>query len=150
MIAETRVQLVLADRGTVDQHSGCVNLLNAGWSWSKPAPGTGVAFVIAAIVEVPWDRCNVDLPFQLELVTDDGQIVQDPSGLPIVVAQVLRVSPRAGAPAGASGVGTILVEFPAPGLALEPRNYYHWRAQVDGLRDPQWQATFWVDADPMP
>jgi len=143
-----RIQLVLADRGTLDKGSGCLNLLNSGWSWTTEAPGSGVSMCVAAIVEVPWDRCNKDLPFVLRLVTDDRKPVLDGSGADITIAQTLRVAPRAGAPAGASGVGTLLVEFPSPGLSLPPRAYYHWVAEVDSLSNDQWQVTFWVDGSP--
>ncbi|MCX6432298.1 MAG: hypothetical protein NTX29_05745 [Actinobacteria bacterium] len=145
MTVNYRVQLVLADRGNLDKGSGGLNLLNAGWSWTQAPPGSGVSMCLAAIVEVPWDRCNKDLSFTLQLVTDDREPVRDDAGAAIVITQTLRVAPRSGAPAGASGVGTVLVEIPSPGLSLPPRAYYHWVAAVDHFQNDQWQATFWVD-----
>lgn len=142
-----RVQLVLADRGTVDKGSGGLNLLNAGWSWSRPESGQGVSMVLAAVIEVPWDRCNQDLVFTLRLCTDDWSPVCDPSGRPVEVTQRFRVAPRPGAPSGSTGVGTLLLEFPSPGLPLQPRRFYHWQASIDTQHNDQWQVTFWVDGD---
>ena len=140
-----RAALFIADRATVDRHTGGLNLLNAGWSVTAPAPGQGIVFSLGAIVDVPWDRCNISIPITLTLMTDDRSAVLDAQGRPITISQAIKVNARPGAPSGAGGVGTMLVEFPAPGLVLEPRNHYHWVASIDGQTNDQWQVTFWVD-----
>ncbi len=144
MTSDIRVHVTVANAGTVDQATGCLNLLNAGWSWTASDPSGGAAFVVAAIIEVPSHLCGSDLTFTLDLVSADEVIVRDDAGRPIVATQVVHIERHPETPRGALGVGTVLVEFPAKGLALTPGVNYAWRVSINGQHDPQWRTTFWV------
>lgn len=67
-------QLILADAAQAD--NGKVHMLGAGWSitGTPTAPQS-----VVALIKVPWDRANEQLPLRLNLLNEDGRDVLMPA-----------------------------------------------------------------------
>jgi len=62
--------MMLADAAQAVE--GKLYILGGGWSVTGPEPS---ASAIAAYIQVPWDRTNVEHQFRFELIDSDGQPV---------------------------------------------------------------------------
>ena len=131
-----KVTMLLADAAQVSE--GKLYVLGAGWRFTGPEP---VASAIALIFEIPWDRANEPIPFDLQLVDADGQTSVLPDGGELRVEGQIEVGRPPGHPPGesisapmAAGVGA---------LPLEPGTY-EWRLTVDGESSADWTLPFVV------
>jgi hypothetical protein len=153
-----KVEVLLADKGTLNQPQGTLNLLNVGWKQTvlQPSPlGPGMFMTaphaVAVFFEVEPRHCNHPIELVLSLLTEDGNPVQlpGPAG-----PQELRISQRptipspGGMPTGSPGSGNALVEI-FPGLPLAPGGY-RWQVMLDGEHDENWFASFRVNPPPLP
>jgi hypothetical protein len=145
-----KINIILADIGVQDA-SGKLNLLGAGWSTIGVLPnGLTSDIAIAVNIEVPWDQCNRELDFAIELVDEDSQPFQVPVGeemQPLRLAQKLVVPTIPGAPNGTPGSHNVLLQLKG-GLPLTPGRSYKWRAVVDGKEDEAGEARFYVLRQP--
>lgn len=78
--------MVLGDFARVTE--GKLDVLGGGWKVTGPGP---VNMGIGLIVEVPWTETNVKHKLRIQLVGEDGQLVQLP-GPPGQPASTLEVS----------------------------------------------------------
>jgi hypothetical protein len=113
-------------------------VLGAGWRFTGPEP---VASAIGLIFEIPWDRANQPIDFELLLVDADGQTSVLGDGGSLKVEGQIEVGRPAGHPPGesisapmAAGVGA---------LPLKP-GAYEWRLTVDGESSEDWTLPFVV------
>ena len=69
--------MMLADAAQAVE--GKLYILGGGWSITGPEPTPSA---IAAYIQVPWDRTNVQHEFRFELLDADGNpvILEDPEG----------------------------------------------------------------------
>src|SRR3954453_8017420 len=65
-----KVTMMLADAAQAVE--GKLYILGGGWWLSGPEPS---ASAIAAYIQVPWDRTNVEHQFRFELMDSGGQAV---------------------------------------------------------------------------
>ncbi len=131
-----KVTMLLADAAQVSE--GKLHVLGAGWRFTGPEP---VASAIGLIFEIPWDRANQPIPFELLLVDADGQTSVLADGGELKVEGEIEVGRPPGHPPGesisapiAAGVGALPL---APGA-------YEWRLTVDGESDENWTLPFVV------
>lgn len=128
MASPIEATLLLADAAQVDP-GGKVHILGAGWSitTSPTAPQS-----VVALIEIPWDRCNTQLPMQLALVDADGQPVILP-GQPGAPDQRMEFQSviEAGRPPGVTPGTAITAPFSlnVPSMPLTPGRY-SWRLVV--------------------
>ncbi len=143
------VNVVLADTGQQDPF-GKTHLLGAGWSTTQTGPnGLVPDQAVAVFLEVPWDRCNREMAFSLQLLDADGHPVLLPSAesaepsAALQVESVITATPPAGAPNGTPGTASFFVAL-VGGLPLEPGQRYSWQVRLDGESDDSWRASFFV------
>ena len=145
-----KINIILADLGAQDA-SGKLNLLGAGWSYIGVLPsGLTSDIAVAVTIEVPWDQCNRELDFVLELIDDDGKAFEVPVGderKPVRLSQKLVVATTPGAPNGTPGSATVLVQLQG-GLPLTPGRSYRWRAVLGNNEDEAGEARFFVLRQP--
>lgn len=144
--------MLLADKGKANPQQQTLDLLNAGWTTTTltvgPAGMMTTPQAIAVFFEVELARCNRPLNLQIELVDEDGQVIQLPGPAgpqPMRVTQSVTVRPPA-APTGTPGTGNALIEM-FPGVPLSPGRY-SWRVNLDGEHREDWEAGFYVNAPP--
>jgi hypothetical protein len=154
-MAEVKVQVLLADKGTANPPQATLNLLNAGWLTTQLVPTpqglAAPAMAVAVFFEVDVLRCGQPVPMVIELVDDDGMAVPmaTPDGTrPVRIEQTITVAAPPSAPHGTPGRGNTLVEI-VPGLVLRPGGY-RWRVQLDGREEEDWSAYFVVIGPPGP
>ncbi len=90
---------------------------------------------------VPWELTNPPITIDLQLLTQDGQPVQDSEGAPIGIQGRTEV----GRPPGIEpGIPIDLpIAFNVGGLGL-PAGRYTWRLSVNGATHEAWQLSFSV------
>lgn len=148
------VNVVLADTGQQDPY-GKTHLLGAGWSTTQVGPaGLVPDQAVAVFIEVPWDRCNRELAFLLQLIDADGRPVQlpsaeDESAAAIQVESVVTATPPPGAPNGTPGTASFFVHLQG-GLPLAAGQRYSWQVSLDGETDDSWRASFFVQRQQAP
>src|SRR5687768_7635417 len=69
-----KVTMLLAD--SAQAVDGKLYVLGGGWTVTGPEPAPSA---IALLIEVPWDRCNTQHQFRLDLVDNDGDPVLVPT-----------------------------------------------------------------------
>lgn len=139
-----KVNVILADTGR-PTGSGTLNLLNAGWTFTSGPPQPAQA--VAVFIEAPWDQLNRQLDLALELVDDNGQVVdvQTPDGVaPAQLTQPTIISNVPGAPNGTPGSTVVFMELGPGVLQLSAGRRYTWRLSIDGQHEESWEASFWV------
>jgi len=162
-VSIVKLYVLLADRGVQNPHNGTLSLLNVGWSVTQlrrvfgpgaPADAppllTG-AQVVVVFLEAELAMCNRALTLEMELLTEDGEVVEvpAPSGQQAVrLEQSIMVPSPAGVPTGFPGRATAMMELPT-GLPLSP-GIYRWQARINGKEEEEWSALFYVAAPPQP
>lgn len=157
-----RVHVLLADKGTQNPHGATLNLLNAGWSVTQLRRLAGPAAppsaplmtgpqVVVVFLEADLAMCNRPLALEIELVSEDGDLVQvaGPAGpQPVRLEQKVIVPSPPGVPTGFPGRATAMMDLPT-GIPLAP-GIYRWQARVNGQAEDGWSARFYVAAPPEP
>jgi hypothetical protein len=145
-----KVNVVLADYGQSDPQ-GKVHLIGAGWSMTAVGPkGLTPDSCVAVFLEVPWDKCNRELPVEVQLVDEDGNavIIHTPAGdQPVHLTNPLVIATIPGAPNGSPGCGAVVLNLQG-GLPLAPGHWYTWRVSVDSELRDDWSARFFVQRLP--
>lgn len=120
-----KATMLLADFAQVSD--GKLTLIGAGWKFT-PGGQMAIPFGLGIIVEIPWDRANQQHTWRLELVTEDGQPVNEngPDGdkKPIRLAGGLEVGRPAGVPNGSNLSAVLAIN--APPLALPHNKGFEW------------------------
>jgi hypothetical protein len=158
-----KIYVLLADRGTHNTQTGTLNLLNVGWAIThlRPPPGqagpetasaltTGPS-VVVVFIEAELAMCNKTLSLEIELLTEDGQVVAipGPAGPQAVrLEQPIIVPSPPGVPTGFPGHATAMMELPT-GIPLAA-GIYRWQARVNARVEDEWSAQFYVAAPPQP
>jgi hypothetical protein len=131
--------MMLADAAQAVE--GKLYILGGGWSITGPEPS---ASAIAAYIQVPWDRTNVQHGFRFELIDSDGQPV---------AAETLEGAEEQVAIEGAFEVGRPVGVTPGTPidvplainigpLALPPGGRFEWRLSIDGETSENWRLAF--------
>lgn len=131
-----KATLLLCDFAAVAE--GKLNILGAGWTITTSV----TSHAVAILLEVPWDRTNCKMIFQLELKEQDGQpVVQSgPTG-----PQPVRVDGEfeVGRPPGIHPGSAIPVPFAFPvALQLASGQRYYWEFSVNGATQDDWVLQF--------
>ena len=115
--------------------------INGGGISRFHGPGLPPSTALALLMLVPWENTNAPITLDLQLLTQDGQPVQDPGGSPIRI----QIQTEVGRPPGIEpGVPIDLpLTFQVGGLRL-PSGRYTWRLSVDGETSQAWQLSFTV------
>ena len=115
--------------------------INGGGISRFHGPGLPPGTSLAMLMLVPWENTNAPITIDLQLLTQDGQPVQDLGGSPIRI----QVQTEVGRPPGIEpGVPIDLpLTFQVGGLRL-PSGRYTWRLSVDGETSQAWQLSFTV------
>ena len=160
-MALVKLYVLLADRGTHNPQNGTLSLLNVGWAVTQlrhhmnqgpVGPGQPLMtapYVVVVFMEAELGMCNKTLTLEMELLTEDGDVVEipGPAGAQAVrLEQPIMVPSPPGVPTGFPGHATAMMELPT-GLPLLP-GIYRWQARVNGKEDDDWSAHFYVAAPP--
>jgi len=134
-----KATMMLADAAqAVD---GKLYILGGGWSITGPAPHPSA---IAVLIQVPWDRTNVEHHFRLELVDSDGDAVvldadvNDPQ--PVVIEGSFEVGRPPGIRPG-TPIDVPLAINVGP-LPLSSGGRYEWRLSIDEESQEDWRLAF--------
>ena len=130
--------MLLADAAQVSE--GKLHVLGAGWRFTGPEP---VASAIGLIFEIPWDRANQPIAFDLQLVDADGQSTVLPDSGELRIEGQIEVGRAPGHPPGESISAPMAAGIAA--LPLAPGTY-EWRLTVDGQSSADWTLPFVVRA----
>lgn len=132
-----RVQVLLCDHAQVE--AGKLFILGAGIA----TVGCGAPTSIAVLVYVPWDLTNSEIPYRLQLETEDGQThlpLVDGQSVDVEVTGTLGVGRSEGALIGAPIQVPIAFSFgPFQELAA---GRYVWRLSLADETDEDWTAAF--------
>jgi hypothetical protein len=123
-----RISMMLADHAQAVL--GKLYITGGGWSITSPAP---TPRAVAAKIDIPWEEANHKHTLKLELVDEDGNIVQLP-GPAGPQAFVINAPFEVGRPPGLKP-GTILDLVFAINLGpipLEPGKRYGFRLSIEG------------------
>ena len=138
-----KATLLLADYAQVSD--GKLTIVGGGWSVTGPDPSP---FAIAILVQVPWDRANIQHTMRLELLDADANpvTIENAEGEEEPVVFFDDLAFEVGRPPGLKP-GTPL-DFPvavnSTPLPLEPGARYEWRLLIDGRSDEDWRLPFTV------
>jgi hypothetical protein len=134
-----KVTMMLADAAQAVE--GKLYILGGGWSITGPEPTPSA---IAAYIQVPWDRTNVQHEFRLELIDADGDPVslEGPDGevQPVTIEGAFEVGRPVGVRPG-TPIDVPLALNIGP-LGLPPGGRYEWRLAIDGETDDDWRLAF--------
>jgi hypothetical protein len=133
-----KVTMLLADYAQAAE--GKLNVIGGGWSITGPQPAP---FAIAMLIQVPWDRTNMEHKLRLELVDSDGQpvMVDTPQGeQPLFLEAGFEVGRPLGIKPGTPiDVPLALNMGPQP---IPPGGRYEWRLSINGETDEDWYLAF--------
>lgn len=129
--AIAQVTMLLADSAQVAD--GKLYVLGGGLLHYGPQPQP---FAVALLIEVPWDRANIQHDWKLELIDEDGEpVIHD--GVPVLVGGTFEAGrPADQAPGTLLGV-PLAINFSA--LPVEPGRSYLWRLAINDTSEPEWQ-----------
>jgi hypothetical protein len=114
-----------------------------GGGWRVTGPGFGPAALVA-VFEVPWDRSNEQIGFEIALRDADGEPVRL-SDIEVKIAGQMEVGRPIGHPKGSGLPAQLALNVPA--LPLVPGRDYEWRLTVDG-EERDWRLPFRVSETP--
>jgi len=124
-----KVTMMLANH--VEVQNGLFYIHGGGWSVTGPGP---VNFGLGVLVEVPWDKTNLEHGWRLTLVDSDGQpvMVEGEEGeQPLVeIANKFEVGRPPGVKAGTPLPVSLAFDF--HGLPLPAGDRYRFELWVDG------------------
>jgi Family of unknown function (DUF6941) len=134
-----KVSMMLADAAQAVE--GKLYILGGGWSITGPEPTPSA---IAAYIQVPWDRTNVQHEFRFELLDSDGDpvVLEGPDGdaQPVTIEGAFEVGRPVGVRPG-TPIDVPLALNIGP-LALRPGGRFEWRLAIDGETDDDWRLAF--------
>lgn len=138
MSAIAQVTMLLADSAQVAD--GKLFVLGGGLAHVGPQPQP---IALALLIEVPWDRANIQHDWKLELLDEDGAPVLH-DDLPVLVGGTFEAGRPAGqTPGSALGV-PLAINFSA--LPVKANRSYLWRLAINDSSEPDWQRRFSVRA----
>lgn len=138
-----RAQLILCDFAQVAD--GKLTIVGGGWN----ARGPNSSMSIGILVGVPWTDTNEKHTWSLELLDQDGRVVELPAqagpSRTLRIEGAIEVGRPAGVPPG--------TELPVPiavnaGRIPLGEGAYEWRLGIDGRSDDDWRAAFRVRPAP--
>ena len=134
--ALAQVTMLLADSAQVAD--GKLFVLGGGLANIGPQPQP---VALALLIEVPWDRANIQHDWKLELLDEDGgPVLHD--GLPVLVGGTFEAGRPAGQTPGTALGVPLAINFSA--LPVDPDKSYLWRLAIDDTSEPDWQRRFSV------
>lgn len=131
--------MLLADSAQAVE--GKLYILGGGWSEIGPEPSPSA---IAAHIQVPWDRTNVNHHFRFELLDSDGRTVAlgDTADDVVVIDGDFEVGRPPGMKPGTP------IDFPLAinvgPVPLPPGQRFEWRLTIDGEGRDDWRLPFSV------
>lgn len=134
------VTMLLADSAQVAD--GKLYILGAGLQAIGPQPQP---VAIALLIQVPWDRANLQHDWKLELLDEDGMPVIH-NDLPVIVAGQFEAGRPVGWPAGTPLAVPLAINFSA--LPGTPGRRYTWRFVVNDTSELPWQVSFAINPAP--
>ena len=143
------VRVEFAQGDSVSAAEGKLYILGGGWSITGPDPTPSA---IAAYIQVPWDRTNVEHTFRLDLVDSDGGPVlleTDEGGEdPVAIEGAFEVGRPPGVKPGTSiDVPLAITVGPLP---LPPGGRYEWRLSINEEGHEDWRLPFSTRSVPLP
>ncbi len=130
------VTLMLADSAQVAD--GKLFILGGGLSEIGPGPQPSA---IAMLIEVPWDRANINHDWKFELLDEDGTPVLF-DDQPVIVGGQFEAGRPAGLAPGTSMTVPMAINFTA--LPIDAGTRYEWRLSVNETGEPEWSLPFRV------
>ena len=138
-MALVKATMMLADAAQAAE--GKLYILGGGWSVTGPAPSPSA---IAVLIQVPWDRTNVEHAFRVELIDSDGDAIvletEAEGAQPVVIEGAFEVGRPPGIKPGIPIDVPLAINVGA--LPLAPGGRYEWRLSIDGETHENWRLAF--------
>jgi hypothetical protein len=134
--ALAHVTMLLADSAQVAD--GKLFILGGGLSQIGPNPQP---VSVALLLEVPWDRANINHDWKIELLDEDGgPVIHD--DLPVLVGGTFEAGRPVGHLPGSPLGVPLAINFSL--LPVEPGKSYLWRLAINDTSEPGWTVRFSV------
>lgn len=130
-----RAQILLCDSAQLDQGTGKMHILGAGWSVTGPQIPP---FAVAVFFQIPWEEAAGDHTFAIRLVSDDDQPVF-PLGSteekPVAFRGNLQLNPDSPHLEDSAMKVDVHSAFAvnAPALRVPAGQRYRWIVEIDGV-----------------
>lgn len=98
---------------------------------------------MALLLRIPWDRANIPHAWKLEVVDEDGMVVEI-GGKAVSVGGNVEAGRPVGAQPGSPLQVPMVVNF--PNLPVPGGHTYVFRLSIDGATSPDWEARITVRA----
>jgi hypothetical protein len=138
-MALVKATMMLADAAQAAE--GKLYILGGGWSVTGPSPSPSA---IAVLIQVPWDRTNVEHAFRVELIDSDGDAIvletEAEGAQPVVIEGAFEVGRPPGIKPGVPIDVPLAINVGA--LPLAPGGRYEWRLSIDGESHEDWRLAF--------
>ena len=129
--ALAQITMLLADSAQVAD--GKLFILGGGVANIGPNPQP---LSIALLIEVPWDRANIQHDWKIELLDEDGGPVMI-DDVPFLFGGTFEAGRPPGQTPGTPLAVPLAIGFNA--LPVEPGRSYIWRLAIDNTSEPEWQ-----------
>lgn len=133
-----KVTMLLAD--SAQAVGGKLYILGGGWNMIGPEPAS---FAIVLLIDVDWTEANQQHVLRLELLDEDGQLVQVPGPVgpqPLIINSNFEVGrPPRLRPGTPLSVPIAINMGPTP---LQPDSRFVWRCSINGSTEENWQVGF--------
>lgn len=134
-----KVTMMLADAAQAAE--GKLYILGGGWSVTGPTPSPSA---IALLIQVPWDRTNIEHSVRFDLVDSDGNAVELETDAGVAEPVTFEGSFEVGRPPGVkpgTSIDMPLAINVGP-LPLPPGGRYEWRLSIDQESHEHWRLPF--------
>lgn len=131
-----KVTMLLADAAQVAD--GKLYVMGGGWSIARGLTPQALAMKL----EVPWDQANRAHSWSVELLNEDGDLVEVPGpngDQPLRIEGKFEVGRPAGLKPGTPLDVPLAIYF---GLLPLQAGRYTWRLSIDNKTDENWQISF--------
>jgi uncharacterized protein DUF6941 len=134
-----KVTMMLADAAQAAE--GKLYILGGGWSVTGPTPSPSA---IALLIQVPWDRTNLEHSFRFDLVDSDGNAVELETDAGVEEPVTFEGSFEVGRPPGVKPGTSIDVPLAinVGPLPLPPGGRYEWRLSINQESHEDWRLPF--------
>lgn len=132
-----KVTMMLANH--VEVHNGLFYIHGGGWTVTGPEP---TRMGLAILVQVPWDKTNLEHRWKLELVDADGLpvVLEDAEGPLFSVEGAFEVGRPSGIKAGTPM--DMPMSFDLSGMPIPAGGRYRFQLWINDQTDSHWQVAF--------
>lgn len=129
-----QAHIILCDSAQLDQGTGKMHMLGAGWTVTGPQVPP---FSVVVFLRVPWEEAQEDHAFEIRLLDESGQPVVPagvPDSKPVSFTGGLKLNPDSPLLEESAKMVDIhsAIAVSAPALRIPAGQRYRWVVEADG------------------